>query len=123
MEEIDGDAPAQRQLREGRRPVYEEQRLRRTVYFLFLFQVVMKKSGAYDEESNNGADAGTRHARRERPALVVGNASLSPPLIGWVCYKFTQPPLRHLQLHPAGVPVVVLAPTPAVAMPASSSDV
>ena len=48
--------------------------LRRTVYFLFLFKVVMKKSGAYDEESNNGADAGTRHARRER---LVGNASLS----------------------------------------------
>ena len=37
---------------------------RRAVYFLFLFQVVAKKSGAYDEEINNGIDADTSRALR-----------------------------------------------------------
>ena len=33
----------------------------------------------------------TRHARRECPAMAVGNAFLSPLTIGRVIYKFTQP--------------------------------
>ena len=37
---------------------------RRAVYCLFLFQVVTEKSGAYDEEVNNGVDADTSRALR-----------------------------------------------------------
>ena len=37
---------------------------RRAVYCLFRFQVVTEKSGAYDEEINNGVDADTSRALR-----------------------------------------------------------
>ena len=41
----------------------------------------------------------TRHARRERPAMAVGNAFLSPLTIGRVIYKFTQPVRRMYRVE------------------------
>ena len=62
---------------------------RRVLYFLFLFQVVAKKSGAYDEESKNGGDADTSRALRTACTGRWKCLHLSPLLIGWVFFIYS----------------------------------
>ena len=86
MEEIDGDAPAQRLLRESRRtPVLLSNS------FSLLCQVVMKQSEAFIKESIRGADADTSRASGEAYDGRWKCLPLSPFPIGWVFYKITQP--------------------------------
>ena len=54
------------------------------------------------------AERVTHHARWKRPAMAIGKyLTLSPLLIGWVIYKFTQPVRQNVQGRAEPSPQIV----------------